>query len=428
MLGKWLSAGIPLAGLVICHSAWAQGAVTLDSAEIEQLRQKLAQQVVDLQKREEAIAAQQSELKAEIQKLQATKRRLDSLTEKASAKKGVVPSDKQVVGTRSSAQPEPVGQAPHEVAQSRPPTVAPIFEQPGVLTPHGKWVVEPSLEYSYSSNNRVTLVGYTIIPAITIGLIDIRRVDLNTFVGALTVRYGLTNRMEVGLKIPYVNSFEQSVARPLNVGSSQDSLFNARGRGLGDVELALRYQFNNGGNGNPYYVGSLRIKTRTGRDPFEINYAPASSAATGMIKEQLPTGSGFYGIQPGLTVIYPSDPAVLFGGVNYLWNIKRKIDKTVAGQYFGTVEPGDAFGFNFGMGFSLNERTSFSIGYEGSVVGKTRVDGQAAPGATSVQLGTLLLGYAYQYSPGTSFNLSLGAGLTQDTPDVQITLRVPMTF
>ena len=422
MLGKWLSAGIPLAGLVICHSAWAQGAVTMDSAEIEQLRQKLAQQVVDLQKREEAIAAQQNELKAQIQKLQATKRRLDSLTEKASAKKGVVPSDKQAVGTQSSAQPQPVGQAPREVTQSRPPTVAPIFEQPGVLTPHGKWVVEPSLEYSYSSNNRVTLVGYTIIPAITIGLIDIRRVNLNTFVGALT------NRMEVGLKIPYVNSFEQSVARPLNVGSSQDSLFNARGRGLGDVELALRYQFNSGGNGNPYYVGSLRIKTRTGRDPFEIKYAPASNVATGMIEEQLPTGSGFYGIQPGLTVIYPSDPAVLFGGVNYLWNIKRKIDKTVAGQYFGTVEPGGAFGFNFGMGFSLNERTSFSIGYEGSVVGKTRVDGQAAPGATTVQLGTLLLGYAYQYSPGTSFNLSLGAGLTQDTPDVQITLRVPMTF
>ena len=39
----------------------------------------------------------------------------------------------------------PVGQAPE--SQSRPPEVAPIFEQPGVLTAPGRYVLEPSLQY-----------------------------------------------------------------------------------------------------------------------------------------------------------------------------------------------------------------------------------------------------------------------------------------
>ncbi|NCV15701.1 MAG: acetate kinase, partial [Betaproteobacteria bacterium] len=44
-------------------------------------------------------------------------------------------------------------------AQARPPEVAPIFEQPGLLTPPGQYVVEPSLQFGYSSSNRVALVG-----------------------------------------------------------------------------------------------------------------------------------------------------------------------------------------------------------------------------------------------------------------------------
>ncbi|MDP1998625.1 MAG: acetate kinase, partial [Rhodoferax sp.] len=52
----------------------------------------------------------------------------------------------------------PVGQAP--VSEGRPPEVAPIFEQPGVLTQPGQYVLEPSVQYGYSSSNRVALVGY----------------------------------------------------------------------------------------------------------------------------------------------------------------------------------------------------------------------------------------------------------------------------
>jgi hypothetical protein len=55
------------------------------------------------------------------------------------------------------AEPDPVGSA--RAAGWPAAGVAPLFEQPGVLTPRGKFVLEPSLQFGYSSSNRVVLVG-----------------------------------------------------------------------------------------------------------------------------------------------------------------------------------------------------------------------------------------------------------------------------
>ena len=318
---------------------------------------------------------------------------------------------------------------------TRPPQVATIFEQPGVLTPRGKFVFDPSIQYSYSSSNRVALVGYTVIPALLIGLIDVREVKRNTFTGTLTARYGLTNRFELEAKLPYVYRSDSSISREVATGpggTSVDSVFEASGKGIGDVEFAARYQFNDGGLDKPYYIGTLRLKTRTGKDPFEVvtDRTLPGGTATGL-QVELPTGSGFFGIQPGVTFLYPSDPAVFFGSLSYLHNIKRTgvVRKTNVGdEELGMVEMGDIFGFNFGMGLALNERSSFSIGYDHSSVGKTKINGTAAAASVRVQLGTLLLGFAYRLNDKTTLNVSVGAGLTRDTPDITLTLRLPTSL
>ena len=69
-----------------------------------------------------------------------------------------------------------------------------------------------------------------------------------------------------------------------------------------------------------------------------------------------------------------------------------------------------------------------SIGYDQASVGKTRQNGQTSAGSVRVQLGTLLLGYSLRLSDKRTLNLTLGAGLTRDTPDISLTLRVPMSF
>ena len=84
---------------------------------------------------------------------------------------------------------EPVGRPPER--ETRPPEIAPIFDQPGVLTPPGRLVVEPAFQYGYSSNNRVELVGYTVIPAILIGLIALAL----AFAAAYLVGAGVCTRL-----------------------------------------------------------------------------------------------------------------------------------------------------------------------------------------------------------------------------------------
>ena len=130
-------------------------------------------------------------------------------------------------------------------------------------------------------------------------------------------------------------------------------------------------------------------------------------------------------------MLYPSDPAVFFGTLSYLHSFARDnvVRNTDAGdEALGRIAPGGIIGANFGMGLALNDKSSFSIGYDHASVGRTRQNGAVAADSVRVQLGTLLLGYSYRLSPTRSLNLSLGAGLTRDTPDVTLSLRVPTTF
>lgn len=330
--------------------------------------------------------------------------------------------------------PQPVGQAPE--SDSRPPEVAQIFDQPGVLTPRHKLVLEPSLQYGYSANDRVALVGYTVIPAILIGLIDVRQVKTTTAVATLTGRYGLSQRMEVEAKLPYVYIHSDTVSREIFTGSAQDNVFDARGNGIGDVELTGRYQINRGGPDKPFYIGWLRYKSRTGRDMFDVTTdcvtrCVANTTGTGLPLE-LPTGSGFHALQPGATWLYPSDPVVFFGSLSYLYNFKRgNVSRRVLGgqkEFIGDVKAGDILGFNLGMGLALNEKAAISIGYDHSIVGKTRQNGRAVAGAVRYNLGTLLLGGTYRFNERASLNVALGVGVTRDTPDVTLTARVPINF
>jgi hypothetical protein len=312
---------------------------------------------------------------------------------------------------------QPVGVAPKN-NDSQALDSSAIIEQGGALTPRGHLVVEPSFQYSHSSSNRVALVGYTIIPSITVGLIDIKDVESNTLVGALDLRYGITNRLEGEVKVPYVYRADSTSSESAGSTGTQNvtNVFSADGDGLGDVEFGLRYQLNRSG-GNAYYLLSVRAKSNTGKSPFDVPIDQATGLET-----KLPTGSGFWGIQPGFTVIVPSDPAVFFGSLSYMYNMPHG----VAG--IGWVDPGDIIEFNFGMGFALNEKTSFSVGYDHSIVGRVKVEGSYLEGTMVTQLGTLLIGYSYRANDRVSFSVSLGAGLTEAAPDVQLTIKVPYSL
>ena len=412
--------------------------------QLDALQMQINQQTRQLEEMRKILEVQQNNLARLQQAL--NEELLADARAKGVPAPALVPSMPQAPSQRNYAQASPahvstaddtwkaVGQAPE--SNSRPPEVAQIFDQPGVLTPRGTFTLEPSLQYGYSANDRVALVGYTIIPALLIGLIDVRQVKTTTATATLTARYGVSNRWELEAKIPYVYVNGDTVSREIFTGSAQDNVFNASGNGIGDAEFTARYQINQGGPDKPFYVAWLRYKSRTGRDLFDVTTdcvtrCIGNTTGTGLPLE-LPTGSEFEAIQPGITWLFPSDPVVFFGSFSYLHNFKRKnVSRTLINgdrEQLGDIEAGDILGFNLGMGLSLNEKAAISIGYDQSIVGKTKQNGEDVAGGVRITLGTLLLGGTYRLSQRTSLNFALGVGVTRDTPDVTFTVRVPISF
>lgn len=321
-----------------------------------------------------------------------------------------------VPGTSNT--PQSVGKPPETDKNGGPPAIETLIDYAGVLTPKGKFVLEPTVQYVHSSVYRIGVEGYSVLPAILIGAIQVEDTSSDTYMTALTGRYGVSNRLEVEARVPYVWRSESTLTRNLgNQGTDKPILMSADGQGIGDVELAAHYQLNRGPVG-PYYVANMRVRAPTGKNPFEIPLSPTTGLAT-----KLPTGTGFWGVQPSINAIFPSDPAVFYGNLSYLWNIKRNF-----GGAYGEIDPGDAIGFGFGMGLSLNDKASFSLGYDHSIVGKPLQNGQAVANSRVQQVGSVLFGYSYRVSPRTGFNLNFAIGATSDAPDVQLTLRLPITF
>ncbi len=439
--------------LAVAGVAHAQDAPTEQgNPRLDQLEDQLAQQSRVIEQLRASMAAQESNI-AELRRALADEQLDDargrgprsdewSMPVPVAANAAVVVAAAANADSARDDSARPVGRAPE--SDSHPPAIAQIFEQPGVLTPPGKFVLEPSMQFGYSANDRVALVGFTIIPAIVIGLIDVRQVKTTSVVATLTGRYGITNRLEVEAKVPYVDISGDTISREIFTGSAQDKVFNASGNGIGDVEVTARYQINNGGPDKAFYIGWLRYKSRTGKDLFEVTTdcvtrCVANATGTGLPLE-LPTGTGFQSIQPGVTWLFPSDPVVFFGSLSYLHNFKRSnVSRTVltgapepfpqtTTDLIGDVEAGDIIGFNVGMGLALNEKAAISFGYDQNIVGKTKQNGVDSPGAVRIILGTLLLGGSYRFNQRVSLNVALGVGVTRDTPDISLTARLPISF
>jgi len=312
----------------------------------------------------------------------------------------------------------PARQPPPEEQAEQVADIVSVADVGGVLTPEGYVSVEPSFQFSRSTVNRVEVAGFTVFPAINIGRFDISESDRNTFVGTLTARYGITNRLEAEVRVPWNYRSDNVTTRAIGVGADEDVTTSTSTGDLGDIEVAARYQINRGPEGWPFFIANLRFKTRTGLDPFEVDRDPVSG-----VEQELPTGTGFRSVQPGLTTLVRSDPAVFFATVNYTYNFERDV-----GNGFGTLDQGDSIDITFGMGVSLNETSSFTLGFDYGVFFPTEQDGEDIEDSDTLQIGTLLIGYTYRVSDSMSLNFTVQPSITEEAPDVQFVFRVPISW
>ena len=302
----------------------------------------------------------------------------------------------------------------------------------GILTPKGQFVIDPSVEYDYWAQNQLALNGFTIIPGITFGNIFIARVDQHFLTTAITARYGVTDRMEVNVKIPFVIGYGTTTTQA--VGPDATALSpSANNAHIGDIQVGASYQFNSGDNGWPVFVGNLLFKTVTGQSPYNVPIYtvddPNGQFLEGIAKK-LPTGTGFYSVEPSLTVFYPTDPGVLFGNFQYIKNFSRAFNISSPGggaPVRENLQPGSAVAATFGLGFALNDKTSMTFSYQQEHVFGSSVDSRAAPGS-SYDFGTFNFGVGEEITARTSVNLGVGIGAGPDAPVAKILIEVPVRF
>jgi hypothetical protein len=314
----------------------------------------------------------------------------------------------------------PVGEKP---ATSPAPQVTAIPPDLGVLTPQGQLIIDPSIEYTRSSGTRLVFAGVEVVPGINLGLIEASDVARDAGVFTLATRYGLTNRFEVEARVPYVwrhdRLFLVQRAAPTDVERPQ----RLDGAGIGDIELNGRYQLNSGRDGWPIFVASERIKTPTGEGPFDVRFDSEA------IAQSLATGSGFWGAETGITMLYPSEPALIYASLSYLYNLEDDVDKQIGKFHIGHVNPGDSIGASIGFGLSLNPRFSVSFGYSHNYIFGTTTEIDGAKEKTSkLQIGRLQMGWSYRLTDRITLNNSFEFGVTGEAPDLRITIRTPYRF
>lgn len=374
---------------------------------------------------EEQLKGQQAEIESLKQRLEQQDAALAIIRGRGLTDSAPADAPPPSAGASPPPPESPVGEAPSSESQGEQlrAHVQAVPEGQGVLTPRGTLTIEPSVEYVSSSSNRLVFRGVELVPGLQLGVIEASTADRNTVVATGTLRYGLSSQLEAEVRVPFVyrhdriqvvQQREQGIVRSLTFDDSN----------IGDVEFALRYQLNRPkGPQQPIFVASVRAKSNTGRGPFDVGY-DEFGIATG-----LATGSGFWAVQPGLNILLPSDPVVIYGGVSYLINIGRDVNRTVGGAFVGHVSPGNAVSGNLGFGFALNPRFSFSLGYEHSYIFPTRTEiGTTIQKSSRLQVGALVLGMSYRVAEKQTINWNFEFGVTQDAPDVAITLRVPINI
>jgi hypothetical protein len=232
----------------------------------------------------------------------------------------------------------------------------------------------------------------------------------------------LTNRLEVEARVPYVGRHDRvTTLAQRDQAVTQNKILE--GQDIGDVEFAARYQINTGQDGLPIFVATSRVKPPTGTGPYDVDYDEFGVATS------LPTGSGFWGAEAGMTMLYPSDPAIIFGGITYLHNFPRDINRQVGGVFVGRVEPGDSIGASLGFGLSLNPRFSVSFGYSHNYIFETKSElGTTQQSSQPLQAGSLLMGWSFRLNDRITLNNSFEFGVTSDAPDMRVVVRAPFRF
>ncbi len=288
-----------------------------------------------------------------------------------------------------------------------------------VLLKQGQWEVENDVSYAYYSTNQIYLQSFAILDPVflTLGEFGVQSAKRSIFTYNLAGRYGITNNLQAEVDVPFVYRHDLLTV----VGASAPEQTLNRGD-LGDVSAMVSYQPLSETDKWPGVVVSLAYKSTTGKTPFSGN------ATT-----NLPTGTGYQSVKGCVNVIKSIDPVVVFGAFGYAYNLPvGGINQTVTAAdgttgLLRSVNPGDTMTLNLGLAYALSYKFSMNFQFQEDYTFSSKTNGKMAAN-TTLNSALFKVGTGWSITPRTSLNVNLATGLTSDSPDFVLEVRVPILF
>lgn len=294
---------------------------------------------------------------------------------------------------------------------------------------------ELGLGYTHFDSARINLDGFLALDTIFLGTISIDEVTADIFSIEPRLTYGLSDRFFIDVGVPYLQ--RTSNFRSGGAGGSASALIEetVRDGGIGDVSAGASFRLKRETVDWPDMVIAVRGKFPTGRHPFGVEFLEVENSEGNLqVPESLATGSGVYGVSAGVSLLKTLDPVVIFGSATYFHNFSRDfidIDEN-PGDQPGRVNVGDAWQFGAGLAYALNDRSSISMSYTQRIVERTRLqlEGEEERLIVGSQANVALvnLGATFTLGPRVSLVANVGMGLTDDSPDMSLSVRLPIRF
>lgn len=226
---------------------------------------------------------------------------------------------------------------------------------------------------------------------------------------SLSIETGLRDNLTVGGSVPFVYKYDKQ-------GTDQARDMTD----LGDISLELKYQPFKAGKRWPSPIFNTNLSLPTGRGEYEINP-----------NQELSTGSGLYELSAGVSASKPIDPVNVFGSLNYRYRFDQdNIGQRLRDGLLQKVEPGNSISANLGFGYSISYRVALSLSLSYSYGFSNTyhfADGNEDKSGDSVS-SSLSLSTSWRISPKRSIIVGVNKGLTNDSSDFGLSLRVPIEF
>jgi hypothetical protein len=227
-------------------------------------------------------------------------------------------------------------------------------------------------------------------------------------------RYGLIDDLELDISVPF--NFQELELDTIQPFFAREGFRRQDGSGLGDVSGSLRWGALHEEGLVPETTLSLNVKSDTGREGRGLTSVLGPSVGSNLLIVDPSLGTGFWNVGGSVSLVKTVDPVVLFGSLGYNAVLED-----------GRIDPGDQIPYSLGMGFSLNDRVSFSTALNGAAILRDKIDGREITGSGR-DIHSLNLAVTVQVAKGLFVEPFVNFGLTEEATDFFAGVNVPYRF